>query len=98
MSDKIILSYCMGCGLIKFPGREWETCVIPLGIENPILLNNYQISHGYCEPCGEKAIAEARAEIAKAKRIEWVIPDIWGPFKKEKLLVDRWEYGIGGAK
>ncbi len=59
MADKkIIVSYCMTCGKIKINGL-WVLPCKPL--------TEYQLSHGYCDPCGKKAIAEARAQIAKMK-------------------------------
>jgi len=59
--EKIIVSYCMGCGKIKFPGnKDWQY--------PELNLVNYLLSHGYCEPCGERTIAEAMAEIARLKK------------------------------
>jgi uncharacterized OB-fold protein len=61
MNDKMIISYCMGCGKVKYPSdTEWEY----LHKTNYKSLEDAQLSHGYCESCGEKAVAEARAEIA----------------------------------
>lgn len=60
MNNKIIVSYCMGCGKIKRPDGSW-------GVPE-LSLDTYALSHGYCEPCGEKAIAEAMAEIARLKK------------------------------
>jgi hypothetical protein len=61
MKEKEIVSYCMECGKIKV--SEDEAWAYP-----ELSLVDYQLSHGYCESCGEKAIQEAKAEIAKAKR------------------------------
>ena len=52
----IVVSYCMGCGKIRLPDGSW-------GVPE-LSIDKYCLSHGYCEPCGEKAVAEARAEIA----------------------------------
>lgn len=41
---------------------------------------------------------EEKAEIAKAKKLEWVKPVLLGPNKNQKLLFDKCEYGIGGGK
>jgi hypothetical protein len=58
--EKIIVSYCMGCGKIKYPhDTEWE---YPTKI-NYKILENILLSHGYCEPCGEKAVADAMSQI-----------------------------------
>jgi hypothetical protein len=62
MKDKKMVSYCMGCGKIRLPDGSW--CV------PEVALDQYTLSHGYCEPCGEKAIAEAMAEIARSKKNE----------------------------
>ena len=60
MKEKEIASYCVSCGKIKFPGnKNWQY--------PELSLVNYQLSHGYCEPCGKMALAEAMAEIAKSK-------------------------------
>jgi len=65
MSDKLIVRYCMECGKVKYPSdTEWE---YPTKI-NYKILSDILLSHGYCEPCGEKAVAEARAEIARLKQ------------------------------
>ena len=63
---KIIVSYCMTCGKIKYPhDEEWEY----LHKLNYKELDNITLSHGYCDPCGEKAIADAKAQIEKAKAV-----------------------------
>jgi hypothetical protein len=65
MKDKIIVSYCMGCGKVKYPSdTEWKY----LRNMNYKSLDDVQLSHGYCDPCGEKVVAEARAEIARSKK------------------------------
>jgi len=65
MRDKIIVSYCMGCGKVKYPSdTEWE---YPRNT-NYESLDDVQLSRGYCEPCGEQALAEAMSQIEKAKK------------------------------
>ena len=54
MNEKIMVSYCMGCGKIRLPDGSW-------GVPE-LSLDSYVLSHSYCKPCGEQAIAEARAE------------------------------------
>ena len=91
MKDKKIVGYCMTCHKIRLPDGTW-------GVPE-LSLDNYTLSHGYCEPCGEKAIEEARAEIAKAKKIEWVIPTLSWAFRSDAtFFYDKFEYGIGGGK
>jgi hypothetical protein len=56
---KTFVGYCMGCGKIRLPDGTW-------GVPE-LALDQYTLSHGYCEPCGKRAIAEAMAEITRLK-------------------------------
>lgn len=59
---KMLVQYCMGCGKIKYPhDTEWE---YPRKT-NYESFDDVQLSHGYCEPCAEKAIAEFKSLIAE---------------------------------
>ena len=69
-SKKVIVGYCMTCHKIRRPDGTWGVPVMSL--------DNYTLSHGYCEPCGDKAILEARAEMErlKHKKMQWSVPEI----------------------
>jgi hypothetical protein len=60
MLNKIMVSYCMMCGKIRLTDGSW-------GVPK-LSIDCYILSHGYCKPCGKRAIAEARAEIARSKK------------------------------
>lgn len=60
MGNKPLVHYCMACGKIKIDD-SWFL----VGAES---LADYRLSHGYCDPCAEKAIAEAERQIIESKR------------------------------
>ena len=100
MNEKIMVSYCMGCGKIRLPDGSW-------GVPE-LSLDSYVLSHSYCKPCEEQAIAEAMSQIEKAKKkIAWSKPVLLEIGKRGGAelgyheivkLSDKFEYGIGGRK
>jgi hypothetical protein len=97
MKDKMIVSYCMTCHKIRLPDGSW-------GVPE-VSLDNYTPIAWLLRTLRRQDDTEARAEITKAKKIQWIIPALLGPFvigesllAKPLLLGDKFEYGIGGAK
>ena len=81
--EKIIVSYCMTCGKIKYPSdTEWE---YPRNT-NYKSLDDIQLSHGYCDPCGKQAIAEAMAEIASNEKLLHEMSGIPGISKEREAV------------